>query len=157
MRIHFNLQRRIYPTLIFIFLQIQDAYIDFTSFIIKYWLLFIIFACKFYLQIKKIMSMFMQSNRTQLLYANIHNTTNDITTILRCFYSYDKILSCASLQRWLANFGYKNITKIDIVVCCEGIIYEMRINLHNEEEEITERDLPFGDISLSQLEKRILS
>ncbi len=74
----------------------------------------------------------------------------DITPIIKYFYRYTTIHSCARLQNWLKTFGHK-VDTITVIFLSENKICLSKLDLNSDTELLLNKELMDGDITLDQL------
>ena len=141
------------PFIICFVLWMQDRYIQVSSFLNTSWMLFMVYACLVASAFDKYF--YNKNQHTRIIRAVCCNTGQDITHSIRYYYFSDPIKSCASLYRWLAKFGY-TCTAIDIIYQHNQLIYASRVDLENDIDLNTGREIPFGDIKLYTLDGKQL-
>jgi len=82
---------------------------------------------------------------------------SDVSLETKLFYMFDRVLSCASMQRWLAGFGYKNAQQVNIMFLRGGVMYMSHIDLDNDLDLDTNETIIDGDITLSKLPSKMIS
>lgn len=127
------------PRLIMIFLWCHDLYVDTRAGAYKLFvrLLVYLFMGKTYLG-------------SDLLLATGHESGRDLTSFVKLFYRFDRIISVASLYRWLAKFDNRD-RYINLVFYRGNILMASRIDLDTDIEMITMSDIPNGDLILMKL------
>lgn len=127
-------------------LWLQDTYILASAWASYFWIRLIIFGCTVCNWLDNRRKT--RSGYTRFLRA--YYSGNDITASLRYFYLFDPIKSCASMYRWLAKFGYEG-GFVDIIFIRNDTIYASTVDLDNDNEILTNQELPSGDVDLSSL------
>jgi len=99
-----------------------------------------------------------QSNSGQLVISR--QSANNITYQLRAFYRFDRLLSVASLQRWLEDANYLSAGQPSLL----SIVYEhnncnvyaAQIDLDYDIEQLSGKPIPNSSIELSNLPRVLL-
>lgn len=93
--------------------------------------------------------------KSSILYAYCNDI--DVTLIIKYFYYLDETLSVASMQRWLNKFKIK-ASKITIVftnvVLNTTYVNTSQIDLNDEVELLTGKDIRSGDVSLNEISSK---
>ncbi len=85
------------------------------------------------------------------------NVNSDVTFETKLFYMFDRVLSCASMQRWLAGFGYGRAEQMRVVFLRGGALYMSHIDLDNDRDLDTGENIIDGDMTLSKLPSKMIS
>jgi hypothetical protein len=88
------------------------------------------------------------TNSHTLVYAGDQDVCT--TEIVRAYYKYDGIVSCASLARWLAKF-HTPVNPIVLIHRSNSTLCVSVVDLETESILNTGQDAPMGDISLESL------
>ena len=122
-----SMQERLKIRMAYFVIWLQDVYISIVGRAYKYRIMFLVFLCQ--------MMVKYNTSAAKVLYASIYNTEIDITPIIQCYYLTDRILSVASMYRWLQKFNYEPLGCVNIIFIRNHLIQIAVIDL-NEDREI---------------------
>lgn len=98
-----------------------------------------------------------QSDRVLFAKIEIDEEPLDVTHLVYWFYVFNDVLSVASLYIWLERFiKLNNVTTIDMIYSKNNMLFASRIDLINDRELLTDRDIPYGCIELDELPNKVL-
>lgn len=129
---------------------LQDQYIGVVALCKKY--AFSILVWYVYTKRKNTSNVPKKQPKLLLAIAEDNSDDIDVTYEVSLFYRYDKLISVASLYRWLRGFNY-SVKTIELIWQEDSMIYSSFINLHNDVELRTLREIPSGDMNITNLPK----